>query len=34
VTSWPSLASSYAVVTPMMPAPTMAIFMNFGVFGL
>ena len=32
-TSWPSLASSYAVVTPTMPAPTMAIFMNLGVFG-
>lgn len=32
VTSWPSLASSYAVVTPIIPAPTMAIFMKFGCF--
>ena len=32
VTSWPSLANSYAVVTPTIPAPTMAIFMNFECF--
>jgi hypothetical protein len=30
-TSWPSEASSHAVVTPMIPAPTIAIFIV--VFG-